>query len=402
MPPILGEWLNLLLRWTHVIAAIMWVGDSFLFMWMDSSLEPPSRPRDGAVTGELWMAHSGGFYELVKRRSLAPNELPGTLHTFKWQAYTTWLSGAALLAVVYWFGGEAFLVDRSVFALTAPQAVAASAALLVAGWLVYDALWMSPIATSARTAAVFSFVLLVAAIVGVTHLFAPRAAFLQIGAMIATAMAANVWRRIIPAQAQMMAATRAGTAVDTTLGLRAKQRSIHNHYLTFPVVFCMLSNHFPSLYAHRWNALVLVLFVVFGASFKYVMNARGRSNRWVLAAGAVALLALVTLTAVPEKSLVSAATPGAARLGDVRFVTVRGILARRCTTCHSAHPTNPSFPEAPAGLHLDEPERILAMHERIRVRAVETRTMPLGNLTGMTDAERDTLAAWITAGAKPE
>ncbi len=398
MPAILAEWLNLLLRWTHVIAAILWVGDSFLFMWMDASLRPPKRPLEGEVAGELWMVHSGGFYEVVKRRVLAPSEMPDTLHWFKWQAYTAWLSGLALLVVVYWMGGAAFMVDRSVLALTAPQAVAASALVLAGGWLVYDALWLSPLARSPRATAAVSLLLLGGAIVGITRLFSGRAAFLHVGALLGTVMAGNVWRRIIPAQERMIEATRAGRPVDGALGARAKQRSIHNHYLTLPVVFAMLSNHFPGMYSHPQPALVMALFVVFGMCFKYWMNVRLRGNRWIPALALASLVALVALTVRPAAH----AQAGAPRMAPVAFPTVRGILERRCTTCHSRHPSNPSFPEPPAGVTFDDPARIVALAPRIEARAVETRTMPLGNLTGITQAERDTLAAWIAGGAKPE
>jgi len=396
MPALLAEWLNLLLRWTHVIAGIMWIGDSFLFMWMDSSLDPPSRPREGAVAGELWMVHSGGFYEVVKRRYLAPNEMPKTLHWFLWQSYATWLSGFGLLVGVYWLGSSAYMLDPAISRIGPGTAVAIAAAALLAGWLVYDALWMSPLARSPRAAASVSFLLMTGAIVLFTRLYSGRAAYLHVGALLGTIMTANVWRRIIPAQSQMLAATRAGTPVDTSLGARAKQRSTHNHYLTLPVVFCMLSSHFPGTYSHPWSALVLVLFVVLGAAFKAFMNFRGRTNRWVLAAGLGSLAALVALTARPAARPAPAA---GASLATVPFATTHAILERRCMTCHSAHPSNPSFPQPPAGVTFEDPARVHALAERIRVRAVETKTMPLGNLTGMTEAERDTLAAWIAAGA---
>lgn len=396
MNAVWSEWLNILLRWTHVVAAIMWVGDSFLFMWMDSHLEKPSRPRED-VAGELWMVHSGGYYELVKRRVLSPSEVPAKLHAFKWQAYTTWLSGFSLLAVVYWFGGAAFLVDRSVAALTAGQAVAISAASLVLGWLAYDALWMSALAKRPRLAAVLSLALLGAVVVGFTHAFGARAAFLQTGAFLGTLMAANVWRRIIPAQMQMMASTRAGQPADAALGSRAKQRSTHNHYLTFPVLFTMLSNHFPGMYGHAHPALVLLLFMAFGMVFKYGMNFGARTPVWVIAIGGASLLGLVGLSVRPAAR--ATGLPDSIR-ANVDFATARRVMERRCFTCHSQHPTNPSFPEPPAGVRFDDPDRMVALAERIRVRAVDTRTMPLGNLTGMTEAERDTLAAWIALGAK--
>jgi uncharacterized membrane protein len=395
MTSIALEWLHLLARWTHVIAAIMWIGDSFLFMWMDSSLAPPSRPRAGAVVGELWMVHSGGFYEVVKRKVLAPGEIPASLHWFKWEAYTTWISGFLLLGIVYYMGGGVYLLDRSGPGLGLGAAIALSLALLAIAWLAYDALWSSPLARRPAVAGLVSFALIVGAALGLTRVYSGRAAYVELGAMLATVMAANVWRRIIPAQSQMLAAARAGREADASLGARAKVRSTHNHYLTLPVVFTMLSNHFPSTYGNRLSWLVLVLLVVFGASVKYVMNFRARSNPWFVAAAIASLAAVVSLT-VPARH--GAAAPARAGAG-VRFATVHAIIERRCVTCHAAKPSNPSFTEPPSGIILQDPRRIASLAARIQVRAVETRTMPLGNLTGMTDAERDTLGAWIAQGA---
>ncbi len=400
MDTLLLEWLQLLLRWTHVIAAIMWIGDSFLFMWMDSSLVAPSRPREGAVAGELWMVHSGGFYEVVKRRSLAPAEMPKQLHWFKWQAYTTWISGFFLLGALYYFGGGIYLVDRALPWMSLPGAIAISLGSLAAGWFVYDALWSSPLGRRPALAATISFALLVLAAWGYAHLYSGRAAYVHVGALLGTIMAANVWRRIVPAQNQMLAATRAGTEVDTSLGVRAKTRSIHNHYMTLPVLFTMLSNHFPSTYGHPHAWVVLVLITIVGAAAKYVMNFGLRGNRWVLAAGAAALIAVVTMTA--RTGAPSAAAQAAAYAGEapVAFGEVQAILQQRCVTCHSAHPTHPSFPQAPGGVMLEEPGRIRALSARILARAVMTKTMPLGNLTGMTEDERRMLGAWIAQGAR--
>src|SRR5881628_1420772 len=203
------EWLHHVLRWAHVMAAIMWIGDSFLFMWMDKSLTAPSRPREGAVVGELWMVHSGGFYEVVKRKYLAPHELPASLHWFKWEAYATWITGFFLLGVVYYLGGGVLLIDRG-SSLSLGGAIALSLALLAGAWLIYDALWSSPLARRPALAAVVSFALVVAAAFALTHFLSGRGAFIYLGAMLGTIMAANVWRRIIPAQTQMLAATRAG------------------------------------------------------------------------------------------------------------------------------------------------------------------------------------------------
>ena len=399
MPTLALEWLHLALRWAHVIAGIMWIGDSFLFMWMDRSLTPPSRPRE-AVVGELWLVHSGGFYEVVKRRMLAPNELPGTLHWFKWEAYSTWVTGLFLLGIVYYLSGGVYLVDRSVSRIGVGAAVALSLGLLAAGWLIYDALWNSPLGRRPALGALVSFALVVVAAWGLTRVYSGRAAYVQLGAMMGTIMAANVWRVIIPAQSKMLAATRAGEPVDVSHGARAKLRSTHNHYMTLPVLFAMLSNHYPSTYGNRLNWLVLVLLMVVGAVVKYVMNERSRSNRWIALAGAAALVGAVLLTA---RGVPGAGAAAALRsLPPVRFEEVRAIIERRCLTCHAAKPSNPSFPEPPAGVVLEDPRRVRSLAPRILERAVVTKTMPLGNLTGMTEDERARLGAWIAQGARIE
>src|SRR5262245_23948437 len=391
------EWLNLVVRWVHVIAGSMWIGDSFLFMWMDRSLVAPSRKREGAVVGELWMVHSGGFYEVVKRKYLAPNEVPAHLHWFMWEAYTTWISGFFLLGIVYYFGGALFLVDRNVSSIGVGAAIALSLGSLIVGYTLYEALWSSPLARRPALAGVVSFLLLIAATWGLTHVLSGRAAFVHIGALLGTIMVANVAHHIIPAQNRMLAATRAGTPVDTTLGEKAKRRSTHNHYLTLPVLFTMLSSHFPTTYSHPQAWLVLTLLVIVGASAKYAMNFRGASNRWVVAAGLASLAGVITLTArVPGPA---GATPELRGAPVVSFSEAHAILERRCVNCHARHPSNPSFPEPPGGVVFDTPDRIRAFAPRILERAVVTQTMPLGNLTGMTEDERRTLGAWIVQGA---
>ena len=398
MPTPALEWLHLAARWIHVIAAIMWIGDSFLFMWMDRSLVAPSRPREGDVVGELWMVHSGGFYEVVKRRVLAPGEMPRTLHWFMWEAYTTWITGMLLLGIVYYFSGGVYLIDRSVSGLGLGAAIGISLGLLVAAWLVYDALWRSPLARSPALAAGVGFALIVATSYGLTRIYPGRAAFIQLGAMLGTIMVTNVAHVIIPAQRAMVAATRAGRAADAALGVKAKQRSTHNHYLTLPVLFTMLSNHFPSTYGSRHAWLVLALLVITGTALKYVMNYRARSHPSVVLAGAAALVAAVALTARPSPGTRAAASYRDA--APVAFAEVRAIIELRCLTCHATHPSNPSFPQPPSGIVLEDPRRIRSLAPRILVRAVETRTMPLGNLTGMTEEERATLGAWIAQGAR--
>jgi uncharacterized membrane protein len=395
IPPLATEWLGALARWVHVLAGIMWIGDSLLFMWMDSSLEQPRRPREGAVVGEMWMVHSGGFYEVVKRRSLTPAELPANLYWFQWQAYSTWISGFFLLLVVYGLGDRAMLVESGA-RLTHGAALGVAVGTLLLGWFVYDLACRSPLASRPRLLGLVLSLVLAAAVIGLTRLFGSRAAWLLTGAMLGTIMAANVWRVIIPGQAKMLAQTRAGVPVDTAPGLLAKHRSTHNHYLTLPVLFLMLSQHFPSGYGHPLGWLVLLLIVVTGVVLKYVMNARARSDWRIVTAGAAALLAAIVLTARPDAGRPAAAGTLSVS-GAVSDEQAYAILERRCTTCHSEHPSNPSFPEAPSGVKLDRPEWVRLQAERIQVRAIDTHTMPLGNLTGMTDAERDTLAAWLRA-----
>lgn len=391
MPPLVLEWLGAIARTVHVLAAILWIGDSFLFMWMDSHLESPRKPREGEVVGELWMVHSGGFYEVVKRRSLRPEELPPNLWWFKWQSYSTWISGVVLLAIVYWFGDRALLVDSG-SRLSGGGAIAVSGAALLLGWVVYDAACRSPLRHRPVVLAAVLSLALVAAIFGLTRVFGARAAWLLTGAMLGTVMVANVANVIIPGQRRMLAQTKAGEPVDTRPGVLAKQRSTHNHYLTFPVLFMMLSQHFPSGYGHPLGWLVLVLVSVFAVALKYVMIARARSDWRAVGVGAAALLAAVVLTARPSAGPAAAAATLATPVSDAQAFA---IVERRCTNCHADRPANPSFPEAPSGVKLDSPERLRALTTRVRIRAIETKTMPLGNLTGMTDAERDTLGAWL-------
>jgi uncharacterized membrane protein len=397
MPAVFQEWLNLIVRWVHVIAAIMWIGDSFLFMWMDSHLSKPTKPREGEVVGELWMTHSGGFYEVVKRKSLRQNELPENLYWFKWESYTTWLSGFLLLVIVYHLNGAALLTDASVALLQPWQAVAISVGILPIAYGVYELLWKTPLAKDQRVFGLVGLGLIIALCWGLTLIFSARGAFLQVGATLGTIMAANVFFRIIPGQKHMLAMTRAGQPVDTSHGLRAKGRSIQNHYLTLPVLFTMLSNHFPTTYGHPQPWWILGLLVIVGVGMKYGMNRRRETPPWAIA-GTVAALATVIFLTRPV-STADAAGQLYANRGTVHFATVKAIVDARCVTCHAQKPSSPMFPAPPLGITLDSPENIRRHAERIFVRAVATKTMPLGNMTGMSVDERDFLGAWFAQGA---
>jgi len=395
MSALLGDWANLLLRWTHFIAGIAWIGSSFYFIWLDRALNAPTPPRPG-VEGDLWMVHSGGFYQTEKRRP-GPGEMPAVLHWFKWEALFTWITGIALLVLVYYLS-EAYLLDPAVSSIGRGTATALGIALLVVGWLVYDLLWRSPLAAASNgwIAAATSLVLLGVATIAACRLLSGRAAYMHIGALLGTVMVANVWMRILPAQQAMIDATKAGRQPDFTLGERAKRRSVHNSYMTFPLLFIMLSYHYPRTYSGPFNWLVLFLLFLAGAAVRHAMIGRGggAAARWAWLSAAVALAGAVFLSAPT-----GAAAPVNAADAAPPFVAVRAIVVQRCLPCHSRFPSDATFGPAPAGVTFDTPESITRLAERIRIRAIETQTMPLGNKTGMTPDERALLARWIAAGA---
>jgi len=387
----LGDWANLLLRWTHFIAGIAWIGSSFYFIWLDRALTTPAQPRPG-VEGDLWMVHSGGFYQVEKRRT-GPGEVPPVLHWFKWEAMLTWISGMALLVLVFYLSGS-YLLDPGVSRIGRGLATALGIGLIILSWPVYDGLWRSALARRPAVGAAISLALLAAVTILVCRLFSGRAAFMHVGAILGTLMVANVWERILPAQQQMLAATRAGRPADFALGERAKQRSVHNSYMTFPLLFIMLSNHFPATYANPANWLVLLLLFVAGAAVRHAMIGRGSASRWALVPAALALAGAMFLS-VPKSA--AAPAPGADAVPS--FAVVRSVINQRCLPCHSHYQTDRTLGPAPGGATFDTPESIARLAARIRVRAVETKTMPLANKTGMTQEERELLARWISGGA---
>ncbi len=284
------EWLHLVLRWTHVLAAISWIGNSFYFMWLDRTLEPPV-PADERVTGTLWMVHSGGFYR-IEKRLLGAGEVPPVLHWFKWEAFITATSGLALLVLVYHWGG--LVLDSGETTLGPWSAFGLAIGVLAAGWFAYDALWLSPLAKNPAVGITLSYLLVVGATWALGHVYSGRATFLHIGAMLGTIMVTNVWARILPAQREMIAAAQAGRARDMTLAKRAKQRSVQNSYMTLPVVFLMLSPHFPTTYGHRHAWLILAVAGLAGGAFRHYMIVPNRRTIW-LAVGAVAALAALAV-----------------------------------------------------------------------------------------------------------
>jgi uncharacterized membrane protein len=392
MDPYANEWLDLLVRWLHVIAAVAWIGASFYFIALDNHLRPPKDEEDvdGGVGGEAWEIHGGGFYQVQKYR-IAPVKLPEQLYWFKWEAYTTWLSGFALLIVLYYVNADTYLIDKDVADLSPWEAIAISIALLAAAWVVYDALCRLVPDDLVLAAVLLGLVTLSAW--GISHLFSGRAEYIQVGAMLGTMMAGNVFLVIIPAHRELIRAKEAGREPDPAPGIRAKQRSVHNNYLTLPVVFTMISNHFPITYGHSYSWLILVALLVIGAWVRHFFNLRhtGRTAWWIPVTAALGIAALAVAIRPQDSGGKSGGAP-------VSFARAQTIVDRRCVACHSLHPTKASSP--PKGITFDEPAEIKARADAIERVAVDTKTMPLGNVTEMTQAERDELGAWIEQGAK--
>ena len=382
------DWLNLLVRWLHVITGIAWIGASFYFVWLDNHLEPPKDPGDDArgVGGELWSVHGGGFYHAQKYR-VAPTAIPETLHWFKWEAYTTWMSGMAMLALVYWYGAEVYLINPAVADLSVAQAVGISIAYIVGGWFVYDVLCKSPLARDTRVFAIVLMLLCSALAWSVCQLFGGRGAYIQFGSVLGTIMVANVFFVIIPGQKKMVAAAMRGEAPDPTPGIHAKQRSVHNTYFTLPVLFVMTSNHYAMTYGHQYNWLILIGISLVGALIRIYFVARHKGQASLVPViASVALLAAIAVAIAPR----SQATDAVA----VNFDQVRTIMRARCTTCHAEAPEHPAFPAPPLGVVLDTDERIVAEAARVHQQTVVTRVMPIGNLTSMTAEERQVIDRW--------
>lgn len=399
-----SEWLGLIARWVHVIAAIMWVGNSMLFNWLDRNLRTGD---DGepAKFGETWLLHSGGFYRVEKFRAQA-STLPPLLHWFKWQSYTTWISGVALLILVYFSGRGAYLLNPLKPELGYADGVALALALIAGGWLVYDLLWRMP-AKNASLQGVTSLILLVLVTWFMHDQFSGRGAYLMMGALLGTLMAGNVFFHIIPSQKQMVAAINAGQDQDLSLADRAKQRSIHNNYMTFPVIFTMISNHFGGLYGHPLNWVILLVLFFASALIRHFMNIRFTWKPWLAACGATgatATAALVVIFSIGDRAgaTTDLASVTEAHAKPVSFDEVWEVVQNRCLSCHSANPSDPVFAAATGGVHFDHPSQLKQYADRVKIRTVIQQTMPLANKTGITPQERRLLGRWVDAGAPIE
>lgn len=397
------EWLNLLVRWLHLITGIAWIGASFYFIWLDNSIKPPAPGSDlekKGVAGELWAVHGGGFYH-PQKYLVAPKELPVELHWFKWEAYWTWLSGFAMLFIVYYFNASAMMIDKSVADLASWQAIGIGIGTLVVGWLVYDQLCKSKLGQHEAWLGVAMYVFIVAVAWMLSHLLSGRAAYIHVGAMIGSIMVANVAHVIIPGQRRLVEAMRAGTAPDPVYGLRGKQRSVHNNYFTLPVLFIMISNHFAMTYSHAWNWLVLAVIMAAGVLIRHYFNLRHKGrNAWGYPAAAAVLLLALAVAIAPRPLPKAVAATGSAHAAAPDFARVQAVIYQRCISCHSAKPTQPGFASPPLGMMLQTPDLIHQNAAKIYQQAVQLKAMPIGNLTQMTDEERALIGAWFEAGAQ--
>ncbi len=389
----IADWLNLLFRWLHLITGAAWIGTSFYFNWLNHNIRPLEEEKEG-IRGGLFAVHGGHFYQVLKY-SGAPEKLPETLHWFKWEAYFTWITGFCLLTVVYYWNAHMYLVNSSGIVLSASAAVGVSVGSLILGWIVYDQMCKSSISKNPVLFAAIGFSLMTAAAYGFTQVFSPRAAYLHVGAMIGTMMAANVFFVIIPNQQTMVDAMIRGEEPDISLGDAGSLRSLHNNYFTLPVLFIMVSNHFPMTFGHSFNWAILAAIALIGAGIRHHFNLKhqGHKNVWILPVASVAILSLAfvirpnTAVSVPQE------------MAQVSYSEVKPIIEQRCKVCHSATPTFEGLNVAPNGVMYDSYEQVKAVASKIKTQAIDLNVMPPGNLTKMTEEERALLGQWLDAGA---
>jgi uncharacterized membrane protein len=377
------DWLTLLARWAHIVVGIAWIGASFYFIWLDNHLESA---KDADFAGELYAIHGGGFYRAQKYR-LAPAELPRTLHWFKWEAYWTWITGFALLVLVYYLNAELFLIDPAVMPLSRAGAIGIGLASLVVGLAIYEGLCRSPLGKNDTALALAILLFLALAAWALTQLFSGRGAFIHFGAILGTIMAGNVAHVIIPGQRELVRAKQEGRIPDETFAIRGKQRSVHNTYFTLPVIFTMISGHHAMTFGHAWSWLVLIAMALAGALVRlwFVARHKGPAPAWTLVAGV--LVAGVVVVMLSPRSHTGAE--------PVKFSELKEVLERRCLGCHAEKPAFPGLADAPKGVKLDTPERIEAQRLQIHQQTVLSRAMPPANITNMTDDERALLDRWV-------
>jgi len=383
-----GEWVNLLLRWFHMIVGIGWIGTSFYFMALDYSLDT-KEPKSKGVYGTAWEVHGGGFYH-VEKFTVAPPQMPSHLQWFKWDAYLTFMTGFGLLIVQYYLHAQSYLIDPAVMPLTTLQAVGISIASLLVGWIIYDGICRSPIGRHTVLLGACVFALILVASVVFTKVFSARGAFLHVGAFVGTIMAFNVFMIIVPAQRKMVAQLLKGEVPDGRYGAIGKQRSTHNNYLTLPVLVMMVSPHYPFLSAHPQSWLVVALIIIAGALIRHYINRVDAADDWNAFGWAAPVAAFALICAIYVTAPRAPAATGAVADADMLALT-----AKHCTMCHAKKPTHESFSEPPKNVTLDSIDQIKKYAPLILTQAVQNKAMPLGNQTAMTDDERAKMGAWI-------
>jgi uncharacterized membrane protein len=390
----LMEWLNIIVRLMHITFGIAWIGASFYFVFLENALNRTKDVRDD-LAGNLWAVHGGGFYYLEKYKT-APKTIPRELHWFKYEAYFTWLSGFSLLFVVYYFNAKAFLIDDNVMKLTPVTAVSIGIGSFIVAWVIYHLLCKTALIKKGVWFIVIGFLIALAFAYFYCQVFSARAAFIHFGAMLGTLMVGNVFFIIIPSQKAMVKAAQEGKPLDPSLGKFAGLRSLHNNYFTLPVLFVMISNHFPSTFGYSNPWLLLAIITLGTAGVKHYLNLKekGQLNVWVLPVSVIILLGAAFISA-PQKN------PNACK-DDINIARVNAIVQQRCVTCHSSKPTDDIFTAPPNGVVYDTPQDIIKMKDNIMQRVVVTRTMPQNNKTGMTEEERNIIRCWIEQGAKNE
>jgi uncharacterized membrane protein len=396
MDPYINEWLNLIIRFAHLVTGIAWVGASFYFVWLDNHLQTPPQWKDEkGIKGDLWAVHGGGFYEVAKYK-LAPPEIPKTLHWFKWEAYTTWFTGFLLLTLMFYIGADAYLIDKRVADISQMQAIAIGLGSIIGSVGFYEILVRTKLRSHGLVLGIILLVFVTAVSYGLTQVFSPRGAYIHIGAIIGTIMAGNVFFGIIPSQKALVEAVKNGSAPDPAYGLNAKVRSTHNTYTTLPILFIMISNHYPMTYNHSYNWLVLVAIIMITAAVRqyFVLRHFGKQKPVILVGAVVALLALAYMIA-PKTIKLSASE----RQQAIDVSKVEQIIHQRCSTCHASQPTDEMFTIAPGGVMFDDIQTMSRWASRIKARSIDSQDMPLMNKTNMTAQERQYLARWFAAGA---
>lgn len=385
------EWLNIVIRLMHITFGIAWIGASFYFVFLENALNRTEDVRD-ELAGNLWAVHGGGFYYLEKYK-VAPKTIPKHLHWFKYEAYFTWLSGFCLLFVVYYFNASAFLIDKNVMDITAIQGILTGIGSFVVGWIIYDQMCKSALIKNQFWFSIIGFVLLIGFAWFYCQVFSARAAYIHFGAMIGSLMVANVFFVIIPGQKEMVRCAKLGIPLDPSLGKKALARSLHNNYFTLPVLFVMVSNHFPSTFGYEYPWVVLAIISLGAAGVKHYLNLKEKKalNVWILPVSVIILLAACFITA-PSTNPTECKT-------EVSITEVQTIIEKRCVQCHSSAPTDDTYKVAPNGVKYDTPEDIVKKKELIMQRVILTKTMPQNNKTNMTEEERNMIRCWIEQGA---